>query len=105
VDITINVRKQLGEGIPSAYAFYEGTNSTPLASGAVSDSTGVTYTFNSVPVSIGSMFYLNTSPGENVATDTMGISFTVTSVPEPGMLALLGASFVGLTVFAWRKRK
>ena len=39
------------------------------------------------------------------ATGIYGLDFTVTQVPEPSTLALLGFGLAGLSVFAWRKRK
>lgn len=104
VDISITVRKQQGEGYVSDFAFYQGTEATPLVTGSVSDATGVTHTFTNVPVSVGAMFYLHTDPGDQVASDQTGITFTVTSVPEPGTLALLGSALFGLLVYAWRRR-
>jgi hypothetical protein len=105
VDITIKVRKQAGEGQAADYAFFQGTDATPLTSGSVSDLTGVTHTFTNVPVLVGSMFYLHTDPGEWINADQTGVSFTVTTVPEPGTLVLLSGGLVGLLAFAWRKRK
>jgi hypothetical protein len=32
-------------------------------------------------------------------------NMTITQVPEPGMLALLGFGLTGLAVFGWKKRK
>jgi hypothetical protein len=38
------------------------------------------------------------------AADMTRVSATITSVPEPGTLVLLGGSLLGLLVCAWRKR-
>jgi hypothetical protein len=34
-----------------------------------------------------------------------GVEVTITRVPEPGTLALLGCGLIGLLAYAWRKRK
>lgn len=38
-------------------------------------------------------------------TDFTGLAATITTVPEPGSLSLLGCALAGLVAYAWRKRK
>jgi hypothetical protein len=37
-------------------------------------------------------------------TDFTGLSATITAVPEPGSLSLVGCALVGLLAYAWKKR-
>jgi hypothetical protein len=110
VDLTFSVRKQISEDYYDAlYALYKDNDSTPMSSGSIAgnmtDGSLNTHTFTNVPVAVGTTFYLHTSPGANIYTDTLGVSFTVTSVPEPGTLVLLSCGFMGLLAFVWGKRK
>jgi hypothetical protein len=45
-------------------------------------------------------------PAGNIyAGQSIDLAFVITTVPEPGTLALLGCGLVGLFCYAWRKRK
>jgi len=108
VDLTFTVRKQLDGGDGANYALYRDTDSTPLASGSIGgavNSTTGPISFTNVPVSQGTTFYLNTAPGSGIAYDTLGVTFTVTQVPEPGTIAILCSGLAGLLVFVRRKLK
>ena len=107
VDINATVRKQVDGGTGGDYQFYQDNQTTPLVSGSIdgaAESTGL-ITLSNMPVSVGTQFYLQVDPGANLSTDTFGVMFSVTSVPEPGTLAILGSGLVGLLAYAWRKRK
>ena len=59
-----------------------------------------------IAVSIGTKLYLQIGPRSgSMDADSTGVSFTVTSIPEPGTLSLLGIGLVGLFAYAWRKRR
>jgi hypothetical protein len=107
VDLSIRVRKQLNNGSDSGYALFKDSDAAPIVSGLIDGIGGDTglLTYSGLSVSVGTTYYLQTFPGTEVNTDTLGATFTVTEVPEPGTLALVGSALIGLVVLAWRKRK
>lgn len=62
-------------------------------------------THSNISVAEGDMLYLRVGPNVTYYNDLTGISFSVTAVPEPNTLALLGVGLVSLLCYAWRKRK
>jgi hypothetical protein len=106
VDISFQVRKQIGGGTGVNYYLYEEGNATALSSGAI-DGYGDSgmITLPSLSVTVGRKFYLQMDPAGDPNTDTLGCNMTVTTVPEPGTVVLLCGAFAGLAIFFRRNRK
>lgn len=71
---------------------------------------GMAYTFNwnaSDQCYIGFFEFQNTTgtPAPKSVSYIDNVSITCADVPEPGTLALLAAGLIGLSAYAWRKRK
>lgn len=109
VDLSFQVRKQIDGGTGANYYLFQDGNATPLSSGSITgggegSSTGLV-TLPNLAVSQGTTFYLQMDPAGDPNTDTLGVSMTVTAVPEPGTLVLLCGGFAGFMVFLRRNRK
>jgi hypothetical protein len=94
-----------GDGV--RYWLYKGgaDGSAWLEKGSVANGgDSGTIVHNSISVSTGDMLYLRVDPNSNYYSDLTGVTFSVSSVPEPGTLVLLGAGLAGLLCYAWRKR-
>jgi hypothetical protein len=107
VDLSFIVRKQTNGGTGGNYALFQDSDATPLVTGSITgelDNTSGPVTFTNVPVSVGTTFYLHTSPGTQINSDQMGVTFTVTEVPEPGTLAVLSSFLAVLVGYGLRRR-
>jgi hypothetical protein len=69
------------------------------------DWTSGVITKDNISVQQGDMLYLRVGARGGYGWDLTGVTFTVTSVPEPTSLALAGFGLFGLLAYAWRKRK
>jgi hypothetical protein len=109
VNLSFAVRLQVDGCTEADYALFENNGTTALSSGvidsAITNASMNTHTFTNVPVSVGTTFYLQMSPGANISCDTLGVTMTVSTVPEPSTLAILASTLVGMLAYAWRKRK
>jgi hypothetical protein len=94
------------EGDGQSWYLFKSGATTPLSSGVIDNggNTGLIHVAN-VPVAAGDMLYLQIGPRGDFVGDLAGVQFTVTQVPEPGVLALLGCAVFGLLAYAWRKRR
>jgi len=112
---TVNVSFSLADRDSSAYQFSDGieywlysTTSSDFLKHGFMDNGGATGTITTdTPVSVagGGMLYLQIGPRAYIDCDMTGVTFSVTSVPEPTSLIMLLAGVFGLLAYAWRKRK
>jgi hypothetical protein len=95
-----------GEGDGQAWALFKSGATTPLASGTLDNggNTGLLHVSN-VPVAAGDMLYLQVGCRADFVGDLTGVQFQVTSVPEPGIFALMSCAAMGLMAYGWKKRR
>lgn len=97
------------------YWLWKTSGTTPLAHALVAEG-GTGGNNVSVAVTAGDMLYLligpgidhpgsSSWPGRHGAGDLTGISFSVTSVPEPAAIVMAATALLGLLAYAWRKHK
>lgn len=78
----------------------------PLASGAIANGgASGTITVANIPVTSGDYLFLQIGPQADNLCDLTGITFTVTTVPEPTTLTLTACGLLGLLAYVWRRRK
>lgn len=95
-----------GDGV--RYWLYKGgaADSAWLEKGSVANGgDSGTIVHNSISVSTGDMLYLRVDPNAAYYCDLTGVTFSVTSVPEPSTVVLLFTTVAGLLAYAWRKRR
>lgn len=97
-----------GDGVE--YSLYKNgaAAGTTLAHGYVDngpDWTSGPVTANGISVAAGDTLYLQIGARGSYGYDLTGVSFSVTAVPEPTAMMLLGSGVIGLMAYAWRRRK
>ncbi len=112
VDFTLTggptaVANATGTGDGMTYALFAGSEATARATGVATGAAAATEHVAYIPVSAGTMLYLQFGSGANSYGDDYRCDYTiaVSDVPEPSSIVLLGSTLVGLLAYAWRKRK
>jgi hypothetical protein len=92
------------EGDGQAWYLFKSGGATALSLGTIDNggNTGLLHV-SRVPVATGDMLYLQIGCRADFVGDLTGVQYTVTQVPEPGVLAMLGCAAMGLLAYAWRK--
>jgi hypothetical protein len=89
-----------------SYALFEQGNAVALTSGTINNGgASGTIDVSNIPVSLGQMLYLEIGPRTSINADWTGVTFSVTTIPEPSAFVLLSLGAVSLLAYAWRKRK
>ena len=70
-----------------------------------STTTSLTSNLTGISVAVGDIITLDIGSYGDNATDYVGVFHTITYVPEPSSMAILGWALVGMLAYAWRKRE
>jgi hypothetical protein len=94
------------DGGDESYAVFKSGGVTPLISGEFSHGgTTGTLSVSGVSVATGDLLYFQVGPSGSYSGDWSQFDMlTISSIPEPSALCLLGYSAISLLAYAWRKR-
>ncbi len=96
----------VAEGDGQDWKLFKSGGATALSSGTIlNGGTSGIITVSNISVASGDMLYLQINAGTTMAGDMTGVTFTVSSVPEPSAITLLVCGLFGLLAYAWRKRR